>query len=87
MGIPNWQSSVLASNENIEDPEDRVVLKVERQQGWLIEVWKGHRQCGCGRTVDWMYTVYQVSFRPLIIPGFFSSIFYLFIHLFSCAGS
>ena len=23
MGIPNWQSSVLDSDENIEDPEDR----------------------------------------------------------------
>lgn len=58
------------------------VLKVKREQGWLIEVWQGHRQCGCGRTVDWTYTVYQVSLRPLIIPGFFSSIFYLFVHLF-----
>ena len=38
MGIPNWQSSVLDSNENIEDPEDRLVLEVKREQGWLIEV-------------------------------------------------
>lgn len=37
-GHPKLAKLFLDSNENIEDPEDRLVLKVKREQGWLIEV-------------------------------------------------